>query len=139
MDWSPVWAAGGFLLSMLGFVFLIVKLLDRKAETRQDRMEQRHKEEMEAIRKEVTDNYLTVNVEMKEIHSRVTDVKDHYVKQEVHDRDIMNLRESFTQFRTEIKQDLTNGIATFNEGLNLMRKDFTEYLMKLTDRHGDSK
>lgn len=137
MDWSPVWSAGGFLLSMLGFTFLIVKLLDKKAEARQDRMEQRHKEEMSALHQEIIDNRYAVNVEMKELHSRVTDVKDQYVKQEVHDRDMMNLRESFTQFRTEIKQDLTQGIAQFNEGLSAMRKDFTDYLMQLTKHSKD--
>lgn len=146
MEWSPFISAGGFLLALGTFAFGIVKVLDRKAESRQDRMEQRHSEEMKAIRKEhdsirqeIADKHYSLNLDLQNIHTRVNDVKDHYVKQEVHDRDINNLRDSFTQFRTEIKQDLATGIATFNEGLNAMRRDFTEYLMKLTDRHGDSK
>lgn len=143
---EQVWTILGFVVGLGVFGFGIVRVLDRKAETRADRMEQRHAEEMKAIRKdhdsirqEIADKHYSLNLDMQNIHSRVNDVKDHYVKQEVHDRDIANLRDSFTQFRTEIKQDLANGIATFNEGLNAMRRDFTEYLMKLSDRSGDSK
>lgn len=146
MDLSPLLVAGGFLLSLAGFAWGIVVVLDRKVGDRHDRMESRHKEEMNAIRKEhdsirqeIADKHYHLNVEVKNIHSRVNEVKDRYVKQDVHDRDIMNLRESFTQFRTEIKQDLANGIAAFNNGLDAMRRDFTDYLIKLSDKNGDSK
>lgn len=139
MELSPLLVAGGFLLSLAAFAWGIVVVIDRKVGERHDRMESRHKEEMNAIHQEIADKHYHLNIEVKNIHSRVNDVKDHYVKQEVHDRDIMNLRESFTQFRTEIKQDLANGIAAFNNGLDAMRRDFTDYLIKLSDRNGDSK
>ena len=144
MGSEQVWTILGFIVGLGVLGFTIVRVLDRKAEGRQDRMEKRHREEMsaikkehDAIRQEIADKSYTTNLEMQNIHSRVNEVKDHYVKQEVHDRDIENLRDSFTQFRTEIKQDLANGIATFNEGLNAMRRDFTEYLMKLSNSKDD--
>jgi len=150
VELSPLLMAGGFLLSLAGFAWGIIVVLDRKSGERHDRMETRHREEMNAIKQEhdsirqdITDKHyqlnLELNLELKTIHGRVDKVKDLYVKQDVHDRDIMNLRDSLSQFRTEIKQDLATGIDAFNNGLNAMRREFTDFLIKLSDRNGDSK
>lgn len=113
----------GLVLSLLGFGWALVKVLDAKAEKRQDRMEQRHRECMRGI-----------NEDLRGLHSRVNEIQDRYVKQEVHDRDINTIRASITEFRTEMKQDITNGLHAFNEGVAAMRKDFTDYLIKLAER-----
>lgn len=128
----------GYIGSLFVFGFTIVRVLDKKAGDRQNRMERRHQEEMNAIRQDIVDKHYHSNSEMKNLHARVNDVKEKYVRQEVHDRDIALMRSSLTEFRSEIKRDLTTGIATFNEGLSAMRKDFTEHLMKLSERNNSN-
>lgn len=125
----------GYIGSLFVFGFTIVRVLDKKAEDRQTRMEVRHQTDMDAIRQDIEDKHYHNSTEVKNIHSRVNDIKDKYVRQETHDRDITIMRSSLTEFRTEIKHDLVNGIATFNGGLSDMRKDFTEHLMKLSERN----
>lgn len=128
----------GYIGSLFVFGFTIVRVLDKKAGDRQNRMERRHQEEMNAIRQDIVDKHYRSNSEMKNLHARVNDVKDKYVRQEVHDRDIALMRSSLTEFRSEIRRDLTTGIATFNGGLSAMRKDFTEHLMKLSERNNSN-
>jgi len=135
VDAESLGTFAGYIGSLFIFGFTIVRVLDKKAGDRQTRMETRHQTEMDAIRQDIADKHCHNNTEVKNIHSRVNDIKDKYVRQEAHDRDIAMMRSSLTEFRTEIKDDLVNGIATFNGGLSDMRKDFTEHLMKLSERN----
>jgi predicted RNase H-like nuclease (RuvC/YqgF family) len=138
VDAETLGSFAGYIGSLFVFGFTIVRVLDKKAEDRQNRMEHRHQEEMNAIRQDIADKHSHNGNEMKNLHSRVNDVKEKYVRQEVHDRDIALMRSSLTEFRSEIKQDLTTGIAAFNGGLSAMRKDFTEHLMKLSERNNSN-
>lgn len=113
----------GFIVTMLIFAFSIIKILDTKAENRQDRMEERHREEMASIRNDV-----------KQLNTGLSDIRERYVKRETHDQDIERINRSFSDLRTEVRQDISSGIQTFNEGLNGMRKDFTEFLLKIVHK-----
>jgi len=135
VDAESLGTLAGYIGSLFVFGFTIVRVLDKKAGDRQTRMETRHQTEMDAIRQDIADKHYHNSTEVKNMHSRVNDIKDQYVRQEVHDRDIAMMRSSLTEFRTEIKHDLVSGIATFNGGLSAMRKDFTEHLMKLSERN----
>lgn len=135
MDAESLGTFAGYIGSLFIFGFTIVRVLDKKAGDRQTRMETRHQNEMDGIRQDIADKHYHNNTEVKNLHCRVNDIKDKYVRQEIHDRDIAMMRSSLTEFRTEIKDDLVNGIATFNGGLSDMRKDFTEHLMKLSERN----
>lgn len=125
----------GFVGTMMVFAFSIIKILDAKAEKRTDRMEQRHLHEMTTIRRDVEDCRKRNAEDFKNIQGALDEVRDRYVKQETHDRDISMIRSSIAEFRAEMKQDILNGISTFNEGISAMRKDFTEYLIKLAEKN----
>lgn len=125
----------GFVGTMMLFAFSIIKILDSKAEKRTDRMEQRHLHEMTTIRRDVEDCRKRNAEDFKNIQGALDEVRDRYVKQETHDRDISMIRSSIAEFRAEMKQDILNGISTFNEGISAMRKDFTEYLIKLAEKN----
>ncbi|ATN93309.1 hypothetical protein [Marinobacter phage PS6] len=134
---GDVWQFVGFAVGLLVFGIGIVKVLDKKAESRQDRMEERHSQEMRRLEGGLDDLRDRMKEGHEQLHGRVNEVKERYVTQDTHDKDIALMRESLAQFRGEIKQDLTNGIATFNEGINAMRRDFTGYLMKLVSSPKD--
>jgi biopolymer transport protein ExbB/TolQ len=131
---EAVWQVLGFIVSLGVLGFAIVRVLDRKAETRQDLMEKRHAEEMSAIRQDLADKHYSNNREFQSLHQRVNDVKDRYVKQETHDRDIAMIRDSIKEFRAEIKQEINSGVVVFNQSLGDLRKDFTGLLMDIASR-----
>jgi biopolymer transport protein ExbB/TolQ len=131
---EPVWQVLGFIVSLGVLGFAIVRVLDRKAETRQDLMEKRHAEEMSAIRQDLADKHYSNNREFQSLHQRVNDVKDRHVKQETHDRDIAMIRDSIKEFRAEIKQEINSGVVVFNQSLGDLRKDFTGLLMDIASR-----
>jgi len=131
---EPVWQVLGFVVSLGVLGFAIVRVLDRKAETRQDLMEKRHAEEMSAIRQDLADKHYSNTREFQSLHQRVNDVKDRYVKQETHDRDIAMIRDSIKEFRAEMKQEINSGMVVFNQSLGDLRKDFTGLLMDIASR-----
>jgi len=131
---EPVWQVLGFVVSLGVFGFAIVRVLDRKAETRQEWMEKRHAEEMSAIRQDLADKHYSNTREFQSLHQRVNDVKDRYVKQETHDRDIAMIRDSIKEFRAEMKQEINSGMVVFNQSLGDLRKDFTGLLMDIASR-----
>jgi biopolymer transport protein ExbB/TolQ len=131
---EAVWQVLGFIVSLGVLGFAIVRVLDRKAETRQDLMEKRHAEEMSAIRQDLADKHYSNTREFQSLHQRVNDVKDRYVKQETHDRDIAMIRDSIKEFRAEIKQEINSGVVVFNQSLGDLRKDFTGLLMDIASR-----
>lgn len=55
----------GYIGSLFVFGFTIVRVLDKKAGDRQNRMERRHQEEMNAIRQDIVDKHYHSNSEMK--------------------------------------------------------------------------
>lgn len=124
----------GFIVTMLIFAFSIIKILDSKAEKRQDRMEERHRQEMSSIRQDVASHKHQSGEDLKQLHQALSDVRERYVKRETHDQDIERINRSFSDLRTEVRQDISSGIQTFNEGLNGMRKDFTEFLLKIVHK-----
>ena len=134
MGSEPVWQVLGFVVSLGVLGFAIVRVLDRKAETRQDLMEKRHAEEMSAIRQDLADKHYSNTREFQSLHQRVNDVKDRYVKQETHDRDIAMIRDSIKEFRAEMKQEINSGMVVFNQSLGDLRKDFTGLLMDIASR-----
>jgi biopolymer transport protein ExbB/TolQ len=131
---EAVWQVLGFIVSLGVLGFAIVRVLDRKAETRQDLMEKRHAEEMSAIRQDLADKHYSNTREFQSLHQRVNDVKDRYVKQETHDRDIAMIRDSIKEFRAEMKQEINSGMVVFNQSLGDLRKDFTGLLMDIASR-----
>jgi len=131
---EPVWQVLGFVVSLGVLGFAIVRVLDRKAETRQEWMEKRHAEEMSAIRQDLADKHYSNTREFQSLHQRVNDVKDRYVKQETHDRDIAMIRDSIKEFRAEMKQEINSGMVVFNQSLGDLRKDFTGLLMDIASR-----
>lgn len=134
MGSEPVWQVLGFVVSLGVLGFAIVRVLDRKAETRQEWMEKRHAEEMSAIRQDLADKHYSNTREFQSLHQRVNDVKDRYVKQETHDRDIAMIRDSIKEFRAEMKQEINSGMVVFNQSLGDLRKDFTGLLMDIASR-----
>lgn len=134
MGSEQVWTILGFIAGLGVFGFAIVKVLDHKAETRQDRMEKRHSEEMAAIRQDLADKHYSNTREFQSLHQRVNDVKDRYVKQETHDRDIALIRDSIKEFRAEMRQEINCGMVAFNQSLGDLRKDFTGLLMDIASR-----
>jgi predicted RNase H-like nuclease (RuvC/YqgF family) len=134
VDAESLGTFAGYIGSLFIFGFAIVRVLDRKAETRQDRMEKRHAEEMSAIRQDLADKHYSNTREFQSLHQRVNDVKDRHVKQETHDRDIAMIRDSIKEFRAEIKQEINSGVVVFNQSLGDLRKDFTGLLMDIASR-----
>lgn len=134
MGSDQVWTVLGFIVGLGVFGFGIVKVLDSKAEARQDRMEKRHAEEMAAIRQELADKHYSNTREFQSIHQRVNEVKDRYVKQETHDRDIALIRDSIKEFRAEMRHEINSGMASFNQSLGDLRKDFTGLLMDIASK-----
>lgn len=134
MGTEPVWQVLGFIVSLGVFGFTIVRVLDRKAETRQDRMEKRHAEEMTAIRQDLADKHYSNTRDVQTLHQRVNEVRDRYVKQETHDRDIALIRDSIKDFRAEMKQEINSGMVVFNQSLGDLRKDFTGLLMDIASK-----
>ncbi len=126
----------GVVISLWTFGFTIVRVLDKKAEDRQTRLEKRHIAEMTTIRQEIADKHHNTTREIQSIHGRVSEVKDQYVKQDSHDRDINRIHTSITEFRSEIKTEITGGMSTFNASIRDLQKDFTALLMDISSKVG---
>lgn len=127
----------GLIVTLFAQGIVIVRVLDAKAERRMSEMEQRHSRELDGIRKDIKTKDEQHSNNTRDLHGRIESVKDQYVKKEDHDKDITLIRESLTDFRREMKMEMSAGIEMFNKRIMDLHNTFTHFLTDIASKIKD--
>jgi DNA anti-recombination protein RmuC len=126
-----IFGALGVLSTLVAQTVVIIRVLDKKSSDRMTQMDVRHNQDISALRQDLDTRHDHTYRETQAIHSRIDDVKDHYIRREEHEKEIRRLHEHMNQFRSEVRSDMNGGFDSINHRLADLQNAFTKLLTEL--------